>query len=69
LRNQLGQDEKAKSDLVAALAKAESASSKAESASAKAQSALAEANLEIGSLKTTPGGLPAGAQLLHGHTY
>ena len=34
-----------------------------------AKSALAKANLEIGSLKRKPGRLPAGAQLLHGHTY
>jgi hypothetical protein len=41
----------------------------AKSALAKAESALAKANLEIDSLNTKPGRSPAGAQLLHGHTY
>ena len=71
MHNKLDQDEKAKSDLVvaksdlvvakSALAKVESALSKAESALSKSESALAKANLEIVSLKTKPGRLPAGA--------
>jgi hypothetical protein len=55
----------AKSDLV----KAESDLIVARSDLEKAVSSLDKADSEIRSLKTKPGRLPAGAQMLHGHTY